>query len=56
MHISLSWLGGKTTDSVLEQKIYIFLKSYVKKIMFLGSKVWWVRKADNLTAVYEPNV
>jgi hypothetical protein len=24
--------------------------------MFLGSKVRLVRKADNLTAIYEPNV
>jgi hypothetical protein len=24
--------------------------------MFLGSKVRWVRKADNLTAMYEPIV
>jgi hypothetical protein len=24
--------------------------------MFLGSKVWRVRKADNLTAIYEPIV
>jgi hypothetical protein len=27
-----------------------------KKIMFLGSKVRLVRKADNLTAIYEPIV
>jgi hypothetical protein len=24
--------------------------------MFLGSKVWLVRRADNLTAIYEPIV
>jgi hypothetical protein len=28
----------------------------VKIIMFLGSKVRLVRKADNLTAIYEPIV
>jgi hypothetical protein len=28
----------------------------VKLIMFLGSKVRRVRKADNLTAIYEPIV
>jgi hypothetical protein len=28
----------------------------VKIIMFLGNKVWWVRRADNLTAIYEPIV
>jgi hypothetical protein len=28
----------------------------IKLIMFWGSKVWWVRKADNLTAIYEPIV
>jgi hypothetical protein len=27
-----------------------------KIIMFLGSKEWQVRKADNLTAIYEPIV
>jgi hypothetical protein len=27
-----------------------------KKIMFLGSKVRLVRKADNITAIYEPIV
>jgi hypothetical protein len=26
------------------------------KIMFLGSKVRWVRRAHNLTAIYEPIV
>jgi hypothetical protein len=25
----------------------------IKKKMFLGSKVWLVRGADNLTAIYE---
>jgi hypothetical protein len=28
----------------------------IKIIMFLGSKVQWVLKADNLTAIYEPIV
>jgi hypothetical protein len=28
----------------------------IKKIMFLGSKVWPVHGADNLTAIYEPIV
>jgi hypothetical protein len=28
----------------------------IKIIMFLGSKVWLMRKADNLTAIYEPIV
>jgi hypothetical protein len=28
----------------------------IKIIMFMGSKVRWVRKADNLTAIYEPIV
>jgi hypothetical protein len=28
----------------------------IKIIMFLGSKVRRVRKADNLTAIYEPTV
>jgi hypothetical protein len=28
----------------------------IKIKMFLGSKVWRVRKADNLTAIYEPIV
>jgi hypothetical protein len=28
----------------------------IKIIMFLGSKVRLVRKADNLTAIYEPIV
>jgi hypothetical protein len=37
------------------------IKPYLKeelsiKIMFLGSKVRRVRKADNLTAIYEPIV
>jgi hypothetical protein len=27
-----------------------------KNIIFLESKVRWVRKADNLTAIYEPIV
>jgi hypothetical protein len=30
--------------------------NYIKIIMFLGSKVRLVRKADNLTAIYEPIV
>jgi hypothetical protein len=28
----------------------------IKKIMFMGSKVWLVRDVDNLTAIYEPIV
>jgi hypothetical protein len=28
----------------------------IKTIMFLGSKVLLVRKADNITAIYEPIV
>jgi hypothetical protein len=28
----------------------------LKIIMFLGSKVRWVRKADNFAAIYEPTV
>jgi hypothetical protein len=28
----------------------------IKIIMFLGSKVRWVRKADNFTAIYGPIV
>jgi hypothetical protein len=28
----------------------------IKKIMLGGSKVWLVRGADNLTAIYEPIV
>jgi hypothetical protein len=28
----------------------------LKKRMFLGSKVWLVRGADKLTAIYEPIV
>jgi hypothetical protein len=27
-----------------------------KKKMFLGNKVWLVRGADNLTAIYRPSV
>jgi hypothetical protein len=30
--------------------------SNIKIIIFLGSKVRLVRKADNLTAIYEPTV
>jgi hypothetical protein len=36
-------------------KIIMFLV-LVKIIMFLGSKVRLVRKADNLTGIYEPIV
>jgi hypothetical protein len=28
----------------------------IKIIMFLGTKVWWVCRADNFTAIFEPTV
>jgi hypothetical protein len=36
--------------------VYSASNRNIKIIMFLGSKVWLVREADNLTAIYEPNV
>jgi hypothetical protein len=39
-------LGSVSTEIHLEQG---------EKQMFLGSKMWLVSGADNLTAIYEPN-
>jgi hypothetical protein len=38
------------------RKIALRNMKTLKKIMFLGSKAWLVRGADNLTAIYEPIV
>jgi hypothetical protein len=34
----------------------IELSTRSRKLMFLGSKAWPVRRANNLTAIYEPTV
>jgi hypothetical protein len=36
--------------------IIILINEALKIIMFLGNKVRLVRRADNLTAIYEPTV
>jgi hypothetical protein len=51
---------GGTRRFKLPRSRYLFFLTVMStrniKIMFLGSKVRWVRKADNLTAIYEPIV
>jgi hypothetical protein len=38
---------------VFKDELYYVPETVKKKIMFLGNKVRLVRKADNLTAIYE---
>jgi hypothetical protein len=46
----------RTTHGFSTQPLTEMSTRSIKIIMFLGSKVRRVRKADNLTAIYEPFV
>jgi hypothetical protein len=50
MYFSLNWIFSSNTLQEVK------LNQNIKIIMFLGNKVRLVRKADNLTAIFEPTV